>query len=381
MGSAVQARLTGGWCSNKLESCFSTSALEPEVDLLNAPDVEDTHEFIGPPAGRTLLVMRVALVALVVVVLSAAGWRGASQARRQTGSAGTAVGPQSKLVSLAVVGELPRLSSESLVRVPVEVALARQAENPAGEAEVRRLSEEKRQAIDATTLPELGLWNGSAPLPGSEVHDVMSMPMLDGEKAPVVALTFDDGPSEFTAEIVSILEEEQVPATFFFIGRNVRNRPADARMVADAGFAVATHTMDHPDLRRLSPAATKAELAESTAAIDGLLGEGTVQCARAPYGAFTDDTLRVAKDLGLGLVGWDVHTADWEERDSDRIVERATVPQQRRIILLHDGGGPRQATVEALPDLIAHFKSQGARFIKLCGATSPDGDSDGPPSG
>lgn len=329
--------------------------------------VEETQALHGRAGGHTLLAMKVTLVALVVVALSAAGWRGVSQANDRNQSAEMASGPQPKLASLAVVGELPKESTESLVRAPVAVAVVRQAEK-------RHQAEEKKRAIEAATLPERGVWNGSAPMPGSEVHEIMTMPMLDDEQAPIVALTFDDGPSEFTAEIVSILEKEDVPATFFFLGQNARNRPDDARMVADAGFAVGSHTMDHKDLKTLSPAAAEAQLADSTEIIDDLLGKGTVQCARAPYGSFNGGTLAAARKHGLGLVGWDVDTLDWKIRDSGSIRAKATVPGQRQLILMHDGGGPREATVEALPDIIAHYKAQGALFIELCSANSYEGN-------
>ncbi|MFZ1440305.1 MAG: polysaccharide deacetylase family protein [Candidatus Microthrix subdominans] len=315
--------------------------------------------------------MKVALVGVVVMALSAAGWRGVTHSNRSDEQAS---GAQPMLASLSVIGELPEASSKSLVGTPVTVALLRQAEKVAREAEEKRQAEEKQRAIEAATLPERGLWNGSAPLPGSEVHELLTMPALEGEQAPVVALTFDDGPSKYTAEIVSILEKEDVPATFFFLGQNVQERPDDARLVADAGFAVGSHTMDHKDLKTLSPAAAEAQLADSTEIIDGLLGKGTVQCARAPYGSFNDDTLRAAKKHGLGLVGWDVDTEDWKVRDSGRILARATVPGQKQLILAHDGGGERSATVKALPGIIAHYKAQGARFIELCGSSSSEGN-------
>ena len=335
---------------------------------MTQPSVENTHERSD---GRTLLALKVALVAVVVVTLSAAGWRGVTQANGRTEQAS---GPQPVLTSLSVVGELPEASSEALVSTPVEVALVRQAEKIAREAEEKRQAEEKKRAIEAATLPERGVWNGSAPMPGSEVHELLTMPMLEGEQAPVIALTFDDGPSKYTAEMVEILKKEKVPATFFFLGQNVQERPDDARLVADAGFSVGSHTMDHKDLKTLSPAAAEAQLADSTKIIDDLLGKGTVQCARAPYGSFNDDTLRAAKKHGLGLMGWDVDTEDWKVRDSGRILARATVPGQRQLILAHDGGGERRATVEALPGIIAHYKAQGARFIELCSANESEGN-------
>ena len=68
---------------------------------------------------------------------------------------------------------------------------------------------------------------------------------------------------------------------------------------------------------------------------------------------------------------WDVDTEDWKVRDSGRILARATVPGKRQLILAHDGGGERRATVEALPAIIAHYKAQGARFVELCTGKAP----------
>jgi peptidoglycan/xylan/chitin deacetylase (PgdA/CDA1 family) len=346
----------------------------PRYKRVTRTSVEESPSQLGRSDNRPLLAIKVALVGVIVVTLSAAGWRGVTQSDTRTE---VASGPEPVLTSLAsvtspaVLGELPEATSQALVGGPVAQALVLRAEKLAREAEEKRLAEEKKRAIEAAILPERGIWNGTAPLPGSEVHDLMTMPMLQAEQAPVVALTFDDGPSKYTAEILAILKKEQVPATFFFLGMNVQERPADARMVADAGFPIGSHTMDHKDLKTLTPAAAEAQLANSTKVIDDLLGAGTVQCARAPYGSFNDDTLRAAKKQGLGLVGWDVDTEDWKVRDSGRILARATVPGKRQLILAHDGGGERRATVEALPAIIAHYKAQGARFVELCTGKAP----------
>ena len=66
------------------------------------------------------------------------------------------------------------------------------------------------------------------------------------------------------------------------------------------------------------------------------------------------------------MVNWDIDSLDWKSRSADSIVQITTVPGQRQLILLHDGGGDRSATVAALPRIIAHYKAQGARFISLC---------------
>jgi chitooligosaccharide deacetylase len=70
--------------------------------------------------------------------------------------------------------------------------------------------------------------------------------------------------------------------------------------------------MDHKDLATLTPYEVEREIRDSTSAINEVVGKGTVQCMRAPYGSFNDETLGVAKEQSLGLVGWDVDTEDWK---------------------------------------------------------------------
>lgn len=258
---------------------------------------------------------------------------------------------------------------QSLTVTPVSIALERK--EAAERAEREQLEREERALEEAGKPPKRGVWNGTSPAAGSEVHDLHAMPMLSDELAPVVALTFDDGPGRFTADILDILKEEDVTATFFMLGIEVEGRPDDARAVAKAGFPIGSHTMDHRDLAKLGPDELDREIGESKRIIDEVVGEGTTQCMRAPFGRFSDEARRVAKRHELGLVGWDVDTEDWMIEDSARILARATGPGHRQLILLHDAGGDRQATVDALPGIIAHYKAQGTRFISLCGDESP----------
>jgi peptidoglycan/xylan/chitin deacetylase (PgdA/CDA1 family) len=318
-------------------------------------------------ASASFPVAKVGVALVVVAALVFGGWRGIDrQAERSdaTGQAGAAT-LQSPRSSTVVTW--PR----SFVVTPVSVALKQKAaaDQAAAAAAVA--------AAAATTIPALparGAWDELAPVPGSEVHDVSSLPALSKEVAPVVVLTFDDGPGPQTAAILDILQREQVTATFFMLGSQVRERPKDAKSVAAAGFPIGSHTMDHKDLATLTPYEVEREIRDSTGAINEVVGKGTVQCMRAPYGSFNDETLRVAKEQSLGLVGWDVDTEDWKVRDSGRILARATMPGQRQLILMHDAGGNRDATVAALPQIIAHYKAQGARFISLCGSELDGGN-------
>lgn len=161
-----------------------------------------------------------------------------------------------------------------------------------------------------------------------------------------IALTFDDGPNDpYTEQLLEILAEHQVRATFFMIGRFVRQRPDIVRAVQAAGHLIGNHTMSHPWLVVESPAKVRHELADCNAALEDVLGE-RVRYFRPPHGSRRPDVLRAARELGLTPVMWNVIGHDWEPgiRAEDVLshVERG-LRRNRRAgrgsnIVLHDGG-------------------------------------------
>src|SRR5699024_2532187 len=109
-----------------------------------------------------------------------------------------------------------------------------------------------------------------------------------------VALTFDDGPGPHTDELVTVLNERDVTATFFMLGQQVDRFPEVAERVARAGHEIGSHTYSHPDLMDLEPDEVAAELQEGTAAIDAATGDArdsAVSLFRPPYG-HSDDSVR-----------------------------------------------------------------------------------------
>src|SRR5277367_3391907 len=181
-----------------------------------------------------------------------------------------------------------------------------------------------------------------------------------------IALTFDDGPNDpYTERLLEILAEHQVRATFFMIGRFVRQRPDIVRTVQAAGHLIGNHTMSHPWLVLESPAKVRQELADCNAALEDVLGE-RVSYFRTPHGSRRPDVLRAARELGLTPVMWNVIGHDWEKgiRAADVLdyLERG-MSRNRRAgwgsnIVLHDGGQARigqdrSATVEAVQHLLA----------------------------
>lgn len=203
------------------------------------------------------------------------------------------------------------------------------------------------------------------PLPGSLVLNMEADPSM-AAPGPYVALTFDDGPSKFTQAILDILRNEDVPATFFMLSENARNRPEDAKAVKAAGHHVAAHTVTHRDLATISPEDAFDEINRSVDEINEIVGAGTVRCLRPPYGSYDDTVLNIAASRGIGVMNWDVDTNDWNRPGSDAIHRRATNISKASIILMHDGGGPRQQTVDALPLIIRDLKAKNAKFVAVC---------------
>ncbi|MEG0797217.1 MAG: polysaccharide deacetylase family protein [Acidaminococcaceae bacterium] len=190
-------------------------------------------------------------------------------------------------------------------------------------------------------------------------------------KGKVVALTFDDGPyPPYTEAVLAVLQEEQVPATFFVVGENASLHPQIVREMVAAGHQVGTHTYHHVDLLRLSPQAVRAELAQGVAALTQITGQKPT-LLRPPHGFKDYNVLQAAQELGLQVVNWSVIPRDWTNPGANVIVERVVSQvQPGSIVLLHDGDSPakissREQTVVALPLIIARLRAEGYSFVTV----------------
>jgi peptidoglycan/xylan/chitin deacetylase (PgdA/CDA1 family) len=175
----------------------------------------------------------------------------------------------------------------------------------------------------------------------------------------VVALTFDDGPDQWTAAILAVLAARDIPATFFVLGGNVSSESQIQRL-RDAGHEVGNHTWGHPNLTTLSAEQVRREIERT----DDVIGGSTY--FRPPGGNYNSMVAAQVGALGKQLILWNVDTRDWENRNADAIL--AHVKAETRpgsIILMHDGGGDRSATVAALPRVIDWLISQGYGFATL----------------
>jgi len=188
-----------------------------------------------------------------------------------------------------------------------------------------------------------------------------------------IALTYDDGPNDrHTLELLEVLEKHGVHATFFMIGKFVRERRDIARAVAAAGHVIGNHTFTHPLLIFKSEARTRTELMDCRQALTETVGEHS-SLFRPPFGGRRPATLRIARELGLDTVMWNVTGYDWTAPPAS-VIERKVARQLHAgggdVILLHDGGhramgADRRQTVIATDNLIRSYKEQGYEFATV----------------
>ncbi len=185
---------------------------------------------------------------------------------------------------------------------------------------------------------------------------------VDCRRLRCVALTFDDGPGAYTAELVRMLEAAKAPATFFMIGGQVDASPTLARRVARGGFEIGSHTYSHPDLTRLSEAELDDQLERTNQALLRATGHRPV-LLRPPYGARDTTVDQAAARAGLSEVLWDVDTLDWKHRKASAV--RKSVRRQVRrgsIVLMHD---IHPTTVEAVPRIVAELRRSGYTLVTV----------------
>lgn len=193
-----------------------------------------------------------------------------------------------------------------------------------------------------------------------------------------IALTYDDGPNDaHTMKLLEVLARHEVRATFFMIGRFVQQRPELVRAVADAGHVIGNHTFTHPVLIFQSEAQTRSEIGDCQKALEDAIGPHS-NLFRPPFGARRPATLRIARELGLETVMWNVTGYDWNAPPASVIeakVSRRIHAEGGDIVLLHDGGhramgADRGQTVIATENLIRRCKDQGYEFVTVGSALS-----------
>ncbi|HVS28771.1 MAG TPA: polysaccharide deacetylase family protein [Solirubrobacteraceae bacterium] len=181
----------------------------------------------------------------------------------------------------------------------------------------------------------------------------------------VVALTFDDGPSQYTDGFLKVLARFHAHATFFVIGNQVPGREPALQHTLAAGNAIGNHTFTHPNLAALKRKDVRAELLPTTRQIRR--ATGFRPCVfRPPFGAKNRTVISQARRLGMLTVIWSVDTRDYTRPGTSAIVQRVlSGVRPGGIVLMHDGGGDRSQTLAALPTILRRLKARGYRTVTL----------------
>jgi peptidoglycan-N-acetylglucosamine deacetylase len=186
-----------------------------------------------------------------------------------------------------------------------------------------------------------------------------------------LALTYDDGPNDpHTQHLLDVLAKHNVHSTFFLIGRHVQKRPEIAREISKAGHVIGNHTFTHPLLIFKTEKEIRRELTACRTAIEDAIGVHS-NLFRPPYGGRRPAVLRVARELGLEPIMWNITGYDWNATPAG-LIERKVIKQIRGgdVILLHDGGHhqlgtDRSQTVLATDRLLARYKNEGFEFVAI----------------
>lgn len=189
----------------------------------------------------------------------------------------------------------------------------------------------------------------------------------------LVCLTFDDGPDpEWTPAILDILKARGVKAMFFVLGSQAEKYPELVRRIAEEGHEIGNHSYTHANLARIPEALVKLDLNANQRLIESLIGKSTA-LFRPPYDADSHPTsldelvpIRVAQSLGYMTVLENVDPRDWQDPDAAELLDRVKKARTTgNIVLLHDGGGDRSATVEALPGILDYLQERGDRIVTI----------------
>ncbi|MGG1291669.1 glycosyltransferase [Bacillus smithii] len=194
-------------------------------------------------------------------------------------------------------------------------------------------------------------------------------------KGKEVVLTFDDGPDpHYTPKILDILDKYKIKADFFIIGENAQLNPDIIKRIYREGHEIGNHTFTHPNIADTSPLRTKLELNTTQRLIEEVTGHSTV-LFRPPYEADAEPYLPSellpiirAQHMNYIMVGEKVDPEDWAKPSTNELVKRVLTPIYKgegHVILLHDAGGNRTHTVEALPIIIQDLKKHGYRFVTI----------------
>ncbi|MEH2399135.1 polysaccharide deacetylase family protein [Nostoc sp.] len=181
----------------------------------------------------------------------------------------------------------------------------------------------------------------------------------------VIALTFDDGPwPESTAQVLDILKKNQIKGTFFLIGQNVKNYPGLVKREIAEGHVIGNHTWHHW-YQFLNPQAAAYEIDHTADLIYQVTGIKT-NLFRPPGGIMHNGVAGYARNSKYAIILWSSDSVDYSRPAVPKLINNVfRKAKPGGIVLMHDGGGNRSKTVQALPEIIANFRKQGYSFVTI----------------
>ncbi|MBN3942010.1 polysaccharide deacetylase family protein [Nostoc sp. NMS9] len=181
----------------------------------------------------------------------------------------------------------------------------------------------------------------------------------------VIALTFDDGPwPESTAQVLDILKKNQIKGTFFLIGQNVKNYPGLVKREIAEGHVIGNHTWHHW-YQFLNPQAAAYEIDHTADLIYQVTGIKT-NLFRPPGGIMHNGVASYARNSKYAIIRWSSDSVDYSRPAVPKLINNVfRRAKPGGIVLMHDGGGNRSKTVQALPEIIANFRKQGYKFVTI----------------
>lgn len=198
---------------------------------------------------------------------------------------------------------------------------------------------------------------------------VFSGAATDGRKA--IALTFDDGPSTAnTPPLLDLLREFDARATFFVVGREIEGREGIIARIAAEGHELGNHTYNHPHTVSLGTRELREELERTNQILSRIDGVPPVRVVRPPYGKDRRRIDSIGRDLGMRTILWSIDSGDTRlrrrlpEQLAEQIIRKVNPGS---IILLHDGGDARPATLGACRTLLSSLGERGFRFLTVSG--------------
>jgi len=295
---------------------------------------------------RRILLLSLVLITLVVAacsfVISLSGSR--NQPVQQT---------------MRVKDSTPQIPS--LIRLRDEIALN------SGLREVGTYSVKEAQEPVEAANPDMVAWAQQAetlPIPAKFYAKVIQdvKPLRQNK---VIALTFDDGPWPGTTfQVLDILKKEGIKATFFWVGQNLQDHPKIAQQVVADGHAIGNHTWHHW-YRHMNQSMAAHEIDATAELIYKTTGVKTL-VFRPPGGLLNNGVADYAKKKNYVIVKWSIDSMDYNRLTPQKLVNNVMrKAKPGGIVLMHDGGGNRPVTVQALPQIIAKLKEQGYSFVTV----------------